>query len=479
MSNQALQRRALLRTVLIAAVLALATSYGVFRLRHYATPERSKSEALAIAVARAFNTAAELRESARLTAGPTTVQKQGEAERALNEAEKAVQALGVRAGLLAQSVQNGATASINEQLRAYKVEVHRVPKVGAFGDPFVAVEPRGEVEVRGLARPIKVALTMPLSRPMLEVGDDDALAEQGMISLRAISRAMIDKQLLAWLNEFERCPTELRGEEALTLGQALDRAYLKEAERLMPADTRAKERLMPLCRRQRLVRLADIGMRKASGRFPFFPLPLLSDEDEAWVKRYLDPAKTPGIVSATRAHFSGVLHAESDLKQEADTLRLALAKGLASYVHEAALSVAVLSLGKQAPTDVVGAQPWPKWFASLGAEPKLIEAKTCAVLATLRDASVGKRASLRLIDRFTVAAWPDPEWRAAFLAALYLRTSLVPPAEGMASLTQMQLLLEALDQGAKEAPSPCVVSQPSQTLLDPAFEHALLESLVP
>lgn len=474
------ERRRLLRTVAVATIAAALTAYGVFKLKNWTTPSRSPRDAFAASLIDAVRATMDAQANAKLTAGPTTIEKQGIAERARDAALKQANALGLARDSLSAALAQADVAAINRSIGQDASNKDSTLELVVAGATRIAVVERWQA----LHESPSVWLVMPLGQQVAEASDDDWLLEHGMVSVRTAARVLVDKHLLGWLGDFERCPTEYRVDSHLPLGKRLDAAYQAVALTLFAADERAKDRLMPLCRRERLRRLADSALRMAKRptRFPFLPMLVLNDAEDNIMRTYEDPAKTPGLGAAARAHLTGFAHAESDLKQENSTLRLAVQRALPSVLAELTTQAVVFARVSASKPDV--ATHWP-WFSSIVVEEHSARARgwLCAELATYHHEAYSLRAISRTLDIFTTANWPESGQREGMLAALYVAAGKEPPKEGVAALPQLTALADVLLQATPNAPrvlgQPCEVQAPAELSLSAAQIEDLAERLVP
>ena len=178
-----------------------------------------------------------------------------------------------------------------------------------------------------LTRVGEVAVVEVLSEPLAADHMDDWLLQEGFISLRMLERQLIDLWI-AELRDPEICPVDIRLQDRLALGTAIDAAYASAAGTLAPA-----EALQPLCRRERQRRLAHVAMAPKH-TFPFAPGVLLDDVERALLDRL---QKVNGLGGKARALMYSMLQADEDLRAAKDRLVPAAEALLGTLAIDAAL----------------------------------------------------------------------------------------------------------------------------------------------
>lgn len=399
------EQKATLRTAMVAAVLAILTAVGVHYLQQVPTAARHEAGELARALKRAAVATLELK--AQPADAPELPAFRGRQERALGEVAK----LGKERGL------DG--AAIAEELTSLPGSIERVNDMLAKGKQDLSLHAYSADPKRvAVYRPVMKLASYPvvhmLGEPLENDHADDWLLRDvhPAISTRGIARLMVD-ELIAAAAEPTLCPVEVRLQSHLAIGAEIDRVY---REAVGPVD---KEKVMPLCRRERLRRLAHEELLDKGSRFPFVPTLLMSEDEIALLERLQNPEKTPGLGGKSRSYMNSMRQADDDIHGSVQALTPIVGKLAAEVTREEAVFAAAYAGQKD---------------------------ERCALLAAYAASPNKVRFAASRVARLSGETWPTEPERSGLIAFLYEQAGLTPPKEALASGQQMTKLWDALSK---------------------------------
>ncbi|MCC6807903.1 MAG: hypothetical protein IT381_10805 [Deltaproteobacteria bacterium] len=374
---------------------------------------------------------ASLQRSAADPAAPDTPALKGKHDRALAELVKVANENALDGDTLARHV-SGLPATldrINEQLatkRKLRLHVYSSdPKRVCVYEPIATVP--------ALSEPVIVAHM--LGEALDDDHADDWLLREArpVVSTRAIARTLVD-MLIAAAGTPELCPVGIRLQSHLALGGEIDRVYREAVAR---AGEVPVERLAPLCRRERLRRLAHEELLDRHEKFPFVPALLMSENEVALLERLQDPDKTKGLGGKARSYMNSMARADDELHASVPALTPVVRVLAAEQAYETAVFAAAY-----AKMSSPGAASGLKVDAI--ATTPAAAAERCAHFAAYGAAFNKPRFLAQRVARLSGEAWPAEPERSGLIAFLYAQADLAPPKEAIASGPQMQKLWEAL-----------------------------------
>ncbi len=434
------ERRALWRTTLIAALSAIVASAGVFWVTHLPTAADDRQTAFALALHDAVS-------AALLGKDLNSIEANALAKRNLEKLVAIVPGFDSSSVLAADTDAINRALATNEKTRGLRL-----------------ITRGGHVAVGRTTRIAGAEVFAPADTPLRQAHDDDWLFAAGVVPLRALQERLLGEGLLGLIDHPELCPSVFRVEDARALGTVLDPIYSSAARSAVNNDALG-EALLPLCRRERLRRMADVAMRqsKAAIPFPFVAGIRLDGGERRWIEKLQNPALMPGLGADARAHATGMAYSEDELDRKKTELGEATRVLLPRFFSEAALQAEAwrtLADGASLPP------PTPALLGLVDADQAAGAARTLCVLQSVAHYSPLFLASL--VDRFSIELWPPPEERSAALALLYAATGRAMPKEGVASWASLAAIAAALPNARVEA---CV------TLTPPVISTADLDSL--
>jgi hypothetical protein len=213
----------------------------------------------------------------------------------------------------------------------------------------------------------------------------------------------------------------------LFLGTEIDRVY---REAVGAVD---KDKLMPLCRRERLRRLSHEELLAKEQRFPFVPALLMSENELRLLDRLQDPEKTPGLGGKARSYMNSMAQAENELHASVAALEPVVRRLATELVYEQAVFASERAAPKDVPADPIAKDP-------------AAVAERCALHATYAVSPNKARFLAQQIGRLSGEAWPAEPERSGLLAFLYAQADVAAPKEAIASGVQMSKLWTALSK---------------------------------
>lgn len=418
------ERRALLRTTLIAALLAIATSVGVYVLRSLPVAAQDRdtkfSEQLRRALALPINIDA------------THLEIDAQTNAAIEAWLLTAKTYGLEADLVRPFVRRDRISELNQRLLGN-------PKTAGF--TVVALHDHVSVG-RAQAAVAGVPVFGPNDGPLATPHAEDWIVETGRVSLRALAARVLSQGLLALIDRPELCPTSLRVESAHTLGSTLDALYSQVAIATAGGEAKALgEALLPLCRRERLARLADIALRKKTkDRLPFTPGFRLDTFERELLEKLQDPVQAPKLGAEARSHMNGMVYSEEEIGHVDGQLRRAIVLQWPTFARDALAEANAWAQISAAPTP-------PDLQLLAGANTKVATASGRALCVYENVARASPRPAAYLasvLDRFTLEDWPEEAERNAMLALLYRAAKMPMPATGIASGAPLAQIASAL-----------------------------------
>ena len=420
------ERRALLRTTLIAALLALGTSIAVYVLRSLPIAAQDHDTKFSAQLRRAL--------ALPLVVDATHLEMDAQANAAIEAWLATAKTYGLDPDLVRPLVRRDRLHELNQRLSDNPKTAH-----------FTVVALAEQVSVgRVRAALAGVQVFAPNDGPLIAPHAEDWIVETGRVSLRALSARVLAQGLLALVDRPELCPTSLRVESAHTLGTTLDALYSHTAIAAAGTDARALgEALLPLCRRERLARLADIALRKKThDRLPFTPGFRLDTFERELLEKLQDPAQAPKLGAEARSHMNGMVYSEEEIGHVATQLNRAIALEWPRFARDA--------LNEAQAWAQITASPTPTDLRALaGANEGVATASGRALCVYENVARASAQPTMylaSLLDRFTLEDWPAEAERNAMLALLYRAAKMPIPASGVAAGAALSQIVSVLGE---------------------------------